>query len=423
MVKVKKYENGVTLVVKTMDGLFSVSAGILVKAGAANETDAEDGLSHFIEHMQFKGTDTKSSFELSDAFDRIGAQVNAFTEKDMTCYYAKCTSDHTGETFSLLADMFLHATYPDEEAQKEKGVVCEEIHMYEDTPDDLCFDVLYQAMYGNQGYGRTILGSEKNVQGFSREDIQKYKEKYYGAENIVISFAGGIDFALAEALTDKYFSHLKRSNYVVPERNTEFKPCVITKKKKIEQAHFAIALPAVKRDDLRVGAMQTLSGVLGGGTSSRLFQEVREKLGLAYSVYSYLSTYEDCGNLIVYTGVNPAKAMDALKAIGKCIGDLNKGGITEDEFMRCREQSKSALLFAQESTSAQMLLYGKEMLLSGKEYDFEKKLEQIGRQTLADVEEAMHTIFQSGKYAMGVVGNIDKNAKYTLDFPQFGKVK
>lgn len=414
MFKVKTYENGLTLVVKKMDGLLSVSAGILVKAGAANETDAEDGLSHFIEHMQFKGTDTKTAFEISDAFDRIGAQVNAFTAKELTCYYAKCTSDHTEETFSLLSDMFLNASYPEEEAEKEKGVVCEEINMNEDTPDDLCFDVLYNAIYGKKGYGRNILGSAKNVKGFTRADIENYKAKYYHPENIVVAFAGGIDFDLAERLTDKYFASLKRGGCVAPARSTEFSSGVATKKKKIEQTHFAIGFPSISRDDPLADAMQTFNGVFGGGMSSRLFQEVREKLGLAYSVYSYISSYEDCGNLVVYAGVNPAKAENALSAIGKCIDELKKDGISDDEFVRGREQMKSSLLFSQESTSAQMLMYGKEMLLSGREFDFRGRLDSINKVTKNDVEEAIERTFSSGKYAIGVVGNIDKNAKYSL---------
>ena len=289
MLKVKTYENGLKLVVKKMEGLLSVSAGVMVKTGAANETDEEDGISHFIEHMQFKGTPDKTAFEISDAFDRIGAQVNAFTAKELTCYYAKCTSDHTKETCELLFDMFLNASYPKDEAEKEKGVVCEEINMNEDTPDDLCFDVLYNAIYGKSGYGRNILGPAENVKGFTKSDIEKYKEKYYHPENMAVVFAGGVDFALAEALTDKYFSALKRGGTPAPQRNTEFGRKILKKPKKIEQTHIAAAFPALKRDDSLCDALQTFNGIFGGGMSSRLFQEVREKAGLEYSVYSYFS--------------------------------------------------------------------------------------------------------------------------------------
>lgn len=414
MLKIKTYENGLKLVVKKMEGLLSVSAGVMVKTGAANETDEEDGISHFIEHMQFKGTNDKTAFEISDAFDRIGAQVNAFTSKELTCYYAKCTSDHTEETCELLFDMFLNASYPQEEAEREKGVVCEEIHMNEDTPDDLCFDVLYSAIYGNKGYGRNILGGEKNVRGFTKSDIENYKAKYYHPENTVVVFAGGVDFELAERATDKYFAALKKGNVSAPRRNTEFSARTLVKRKKIEQTHIAVAFPSLTRDDPLCDALQTFNGIFGGGMSSRLFQEVREKAGLAYSVYSYASLYEDCGNLIVYAGVNPEKADQAMQAIGRCIKALKEKGITDEEFLRGREQMKASLLFSQESTSSQMLLYGKEMLLSGREYDFAGRLDSINKVTKKDAEEIVARTFESGKYAVGVVGNVKKDASYTL---------
>ena len=168
MVKSTTLQNGVRVVVKSMEGLLSVTMGILVGTGAAYETEKEDGISHFIEHMQFKGTDTRTAFEISDAFDALGAQVNAFTGKDVTCYYAKSTSDHAGEAFTLLADLFLNSTFPEEEMEREKGVVVEEINMDEDTPDDLCLDLLSRASFGSENYGRNILGPAKNVKGFTR---------------------------------------------------------------------------------------------------------------------------------------------------------------------------------------------------------------------------------------------------------------
>ena len=177
MVKEKTLNNGVRVVIKNMEGLLSVSMGILVGTGAAFETDREDGISHFIEHMQFKGTKTRTAFEISDAFDALGAQVNAFTGKDLTCYYSKSTSDHAEEAFALLADLFLNSTFPEEEMEREKGVVVEEINMNEDAPEDLCLDLLSLASFGKANYGRNILGPQENVKGFTREDIFAYKRR------------------------------------------------------------------------------------------------------------------------------------------------------------------------------------------------------------------------------------------------------
>ena len=407
MVYEKTYENGLRLVVKKMDGLLSVTAGILVGTGAAVESDKEDGISHFIEHMQFKGTKKRTAFEISDAFDRIGGQVNAFTSKDMTCYYCKSTSDHTREAFEILADLFLNATYPEEEMEREKGVICEEISMNEDTPDDLCFDVLSSATYGNEGYGRNILGTAKNVKGFQKSDVDAYKKELYCPENIVVSFAGGIDFKTAEALVTGAFGSLKKGNYKPRKKSTQILCQSLIKTKPIEQMHLAIGYPTIEREHPLSDALQTLNGVFGGSMSSRLFQEVREKLGLAYSVYSYVSAFTECGSLIVYAGVNPSSAQKAYEAINSVVSDLMKNGITEGEFLRGREQMKSSLLFAQESTSAQMILYGKYMLFNNALFDFDQKLENINKVTLSDVTEVLRLTF-NGKKSVGAVGNSDK---------------
>ena len=411
MVYEKRYQNGLRLVVKRMEGLLSVSAGILVGTGAAAETDEEDGVSHFIEHMQFKGTTTRSAFRISDAFDRIGAQVNAFTGKDATCYYTKATSDHIADAFEVLADLFLNATYPEDEMEREKGVVCEEIAMNEDTPDDLCLDLLSTAIYGKENYGRNILGTVQNVKGFTREAIERYKTARYCPENIVVSFAGGIDFETAVALVENTFGNLKQGKFEKREPKLSFSYQSLYKKKPIEQTHIGVAFPAVSRDDKLEGAMQTVSGVLGGSMSSRLFQEVREKLGLAYSVYSYLSSYRECGHLIVYAGVNPANAQKAYEAIVSVTQEMYRNGISEEEFLRGREQMKSSMLFSQESTSSQMLLYGKHMLFNDSIFDFEGKLSSINAITADDIGQAVETAFASGRKALGVIGSTDQPIK------------
>ncbi len=408
MVYEKKYGNGLRLVVKQMEGLLSVTMGILVGTGSSWETDSEDGISHFIEHMQFKGTKKRTSFEISDAFDRIGAQVNAFTGKDMTCYYSKCTSDHTAEAFEILSDLFLNSTFPDEEMVREKGVVCEEISMNEDTPDDLCLDVLSSAFYGKKNYGRNILGPADNVKCFTREDIFRYKAVRYCPENIVISFAGGVDIATAEALVESYFGVLEKGVFEKREKSIDFAHLSLLRKKPIEQVHLAIGYPTIHRDHPLADALQTMNSVLGGSMSSRLFQEVREKLGLAYSVYSYISAFSECGSLIVYAGVNPASADKAYDAIGKVIAELMEKGISEEEFLRGREQMKASMLFSQESTSSQMLLYGKYMLFNDRLFDFEGKLDAINRMTKEDANETIALTFDDSRKAVGAVGNLDK---------------
>ena len=408
MIYEKRYGNGLRLVVKEMEGLMSVTMGILVGTGAGVETDAEDGISHFIEHMQFKGTHKRNAFEISDAFDRIGAQVNAFTGKDLTCYYSKCTNDHTSDCFELLSDLFLHSTFPEDEMEREKGVVCEEISMNEDTPEDLCIDLLARAFYGKENYGRNILGTAANVKGFTVTDIAKYKKARYCPENIVISFAGGIDKRTAETLVETYFGDLekgafeKRTPVIVKQRQS------LVKNKPIEQMHIAIAYPSVCRGDEREDTVSALNAILGGSMSARLFQEVREKRGLAYSVYSYLSAFPEAASQIIYAGVNPACVNEAYEAICNVIKDMKEKGITEDEFLRSREQMKSGMFFSNESSNAQMLLYGKYMLYFDKIFDFEEKMNRINAMTYAKAQETLSVMFDEREKALALVGNTDK---------------
>ena len=408
MVFEKRYDNGLRLVVKQMQGLMSVTMGILVGTGACAETDKEDGISHFIEHMQFKGTKKRNAFEISDAFDRLGAQVNAFTGKDITCYYSKCTSDHTAESFEILADLFLNATYPEEEMEREKGVVCEEISMNEDTPEDLCLDLLSRAFYGKENYGRNILGTAKNVKGFTVSDIQNYKKARYCPENIVISFAGGVDATTAQTLVETYFGSLEKGAFEKRTPVLGAKKQSLVKTKPIEQMHIAIGYPALERGAALEDAMSAVNGVLGGTMSARLFQEVREKRGLAYSVYSYISPYAECGSQVIYAGVNPTQAQEAYDAICEVVQDVKKNGVTKDEFFRSREQMKSGMFFSNESSNSQMLLYGKYMLYFNQIFDFEEKLKRINEMTYEQSFEAIEKMFDEKQKAIALVGNTDK---------------
>lgn len=408
MVHFKTLDNGLRLIVNKMDGLLSVTMGILVHTGSSQENDKEDGISHFIEHMTFKGTKKRTSFQISDEMDRIGAQMNAFTSKDITCYYVKSTTNHAPEAFEILADIFLNSTFPEEEAEKEKGVIIEEINMNEDTPDDLCLDLLAQAYFGNEGYGRNILGPKKNVSGFTFDDVKNYTDKHYVPENIVISMAGNIDINLAEKLVLKYFSDMKKKSPSKQEVRISPKGKSVLKRKKIEQVHIGIAFPSVKRYDRYFDATNIMNTILGGGASSRLFQIVREELGLAYTVYSYNSVYAETGTLTVYAGVNSEKYDQSVEAIFDCIDDIKKKNIKKEEFERGKEQLISSLIFSQESSSSQMLLFGKELLYSDKVYNFEERIKKLSEVTLDDVFTAVDMNFDNKHRAAAVVGAANK---------------
>ena len=399
---------GVRVVIKRMEGLLSVTMGVLVGTGSAYETDREDGISHFIEHMQFKGTDKYSAFQISDAFDALGAQVNAFTGKDLTCYYCKSTTDHAEEAFGMLAELFLHANFPEEEMAREKGVVLEEINMDEDSPEDLCLDMLARAAFGGDNYGRNILGPAENVRNFTRDDLFAYKEERYCPENIVVSFAGNIDPDEALRLAEKHFGGMRKTRFVQREKRVLFRTDNLFKKKPIEQAHFALAFSTVARGDGSMPAVQVMNAALGGGLSSRLFKRVREELGLAYSVYSYTTHYAETGILAVYAGVNPKKAEEAAKAVIEVIGTLCRDGLTDEEFLRGREQLKSSNIFSQENTSSQMLLYGRELIYTNEIYDFERRMAEIAALTREDAEATIKGSLDLSHVAVASVGNLKK---------------
>ena len=398
-------KNGIRCILNKIEGVFSVSMGILVGAGSALETEKENGISHFIEHVNFKGTKKRTAFEISSDVDRLGAQINAFTSKEFTCYYIKSIGEHFAESFEILSDLFINSVYDSEELKKESGVIIEEINMYEDTPDEVCTDGLATAFYGDRGYGATILGSIENVSSFTRKDVLSYKEKYYTTDNIVISIAGAISLEEAKSACEQFMGDLKPSKKATaPRVNKDNLHGNFVSNKDIEQAHIAIAIPAPGLTSLSSDAYSIACGALGGGMSSRLFQTVREQMGLCYSIYSYVTSYLDCGFTSIYAGVGIKNYKSAFDAILSEMQKLKKDGITEEEFLRTREQIKSSFVMSQESTASQMVLFGKYLLLTGKDFDFNKKLEAINSLTKNDVNELILRDIEIDNIATSIVG-------------------
>ncbi|MBE7086942.1 MAG: insulinase family protein [Clostridiales bacterium] len=412
MIEYKKFDNGLRLIINKMDNLMSVSAGILVKTGSANESQEENGISHFIEHVLFKGTSKRTAFEISDHIDRIGAQINAFTSKELTCYYTKSTTEHLSESLDVLSDIFFNSVFDKAELEKEKGVVIEEINMCNDTPEDLCLDLLAECYYGKEGLGRTILGPAKNIRRFNVNDINAYMDKYYTADNVVISIAGNVDVQKTVDLIEKYFAMpFKRFKSQSQVLTTKTQAENRYKYKKIEQAHIGIAFKGCSMMEENPDAFGIANTVLGGGMSSRLFQKIREELGLAYSVYSYPSTYKDNGLIEIYAGVNSELRDLAVSAIIDEVKTFKKSGITEAEFLRGKEQVKSSLIMGQESTASQMLLYGKMLIFKDLVFDFDDRLNKIINTTIKDVHDAIDRSFDIESAAFATVGASRKPLK------------
>ena len=388
----------------------SVSVGILVGAGSVLESAENNGISHFIEHMTFKGTDKMSAFEISEAFDEIGSSVNAFTSKEMTCYYVKSTVPALERSFEVLSDMFLKSIYSPEEIEKEKGVVVEEINMCEDTPEDVCFDGLSAAFFGDEGMGRTILGTAETVRSFDRRAIESYRNDYYNADNIVISFSGNVDEKVAQNLIEKYFmpfvATLKSKDYYRTSKTNLGK--FIKKNKDIEQNHLAIAFDGIKYNGEYFDELSIFNGILGGGMSSRLFQKIREELGLCYTVYSTPSGYRDVGSLCVYAGLNPSQTKQAYDAIFQVLKDVKNEGITQKEFEKGKAQVLSAFAFGQELTSSQMRIFGKYLLFEDSVLEIEDRMKDIENIKIERVNELIEML-NFDKFSLSLVGkDVDK---------------
>lgn len=404
MAYLKTFKSGLRLVVEKIEGLYSVTMGIMVGAGSVNETEKNNGISHFIEHTTFKGTKKRTSFQVSDDAEFIGAKINAFTSKDVTAYYIKSTTDKVEDAFEILSDIFVNATYDETEMEREKGVICEEISMVDDTPDEICLDLLSEAFFGKTGYGKTILGSKENINSFTKQDVLNYRNACYTAENTVVVFAGNVDEQLAEKITEKYIEGaLVEKGKILPEKSNILFGS-LSAKKDIEQAHIALAYKGLKFEDERKDLLTLSSTILGGGMSSRLFQKIREELGLCYTVFAYPSYYKDTGSLVIYAGVNPSSAESAVKAILEVIENFGSQGVTEKEFLRAKNQMLSSLVMSQENTASLMTAHAKYLIETGKLYDYNKTIKNIEKITYQQVNSFIKE-FDFSKFASAIVSN------------------
>lgn len=396
------------VVVEKISSVRSVSVGIWVKNGSRNETESNNGISHFIEHMLFKGTEKRSARDIADLFDGIGGNVNAFTSKEYTCYYAKVLDQHLPLAVDALSDMFFHSKMDAEELAKERNVILEEISMYEDTPDDRVHDEAAKASYGNHPLAFSILGTEQTLATMSSDTLHQFMKDRYTIENIVISVAGNVEEKALLELLEVYFGHYQ--NHQKIEAIIE-KPQFVSDYsffgKKTEQNHICLTFPGCQLGDPLQNAMVLLNNALGGGMSSRLFQVIREERGLAYSVYSYHSTASDSGLFTIYAGTSPKQTKEVLDLTMELMHEVGQKGLTEDELVRGKEQLKGSLILNLESTSSRMNRNGKHELMLGKHNSLDTLLSRIDNITMEDVKEVTKMML-STPFAVSMVGTNEK---------------
>lgn len=396
--------NGFQVVTEYIPFFPSVSFGFWVRAGSVYETRETNGFSHFIEHMLFKSTTTRSTLDIAAEIDCLGGQVNAFTSKECTAFYAKVISEHLDRALDLVGDLILHPRFDPEEFEKERGVVLEEIAMSEDSPDDLTMDLIAEAWYGEHPLAYTILGPEQQIATITRDELVSFYEKYYRPNNVVLSVAGQFDFDKLKETCERLFWNWEPSDEKIEiPVLASFEPKALIRRKDIEQVHIAQAWKGVGQSDLRMYPLSVLCNAIGGGNASRLFQKIREEMGAAYTVFCYPSVYTKNGEVILYAGTSQENAQKVSHAIHEEIKKLRDHGITEDEFHMAKEQLKVSYLLGMESASSRMMAIGKSYLTRGKVVDTREVLEKMNAVTLEATNEEIEKIF-TGPYAAAAVG-------------------
>ncbi len=376
MVTIHTCGNGLRIVSESIPHFRSVAVGVFVKAGSRDESSEENGITHFIEHMLFKGTDTRSAKDIAREFDRIGGDINAYTSKEYTCYYAKILDHHAEHAVTVLADMFFNSKMDAVEIEKERQVVLEEISMTEDMPDDDVQEQLWRVMYPHHSMGAPILGTEKTLDSFTKEKIKHFMDRHYTPENTVISVAGNITPELIR-LIETLFGAFKRLETKKNYRFPIFSPGYSFKTKETEQGHLSIGYPGLSITDEDIFNFTVLNNIIGGSMSSRLFQEIREERGLAYSVYSYHSAYSDHGTLAIYGGTSNEQMDELQEVMLDELQNILKNGPTIEEVIDSKEQLKGNVMLGLESTSARMNRNGKNELLLKKHPSFDDILNRI----------------------------------------------
>ena len=409
MVSLLTLPNGVRIVSEPMSSVRSAAVGIWVGAGSRCEKHGEEGSAHFIEHMLFKDTARSSASELAWRMDAIGGQINAFTTRDTTCFYARVLDTHLDKASDILTEMFFEALFREEDIRSERGVIQEEIAMYRDTPEDLVVEQLLGKIFPGP-LGRPVLGRPAVLESLTGESLRAFKAREYSPRRIVVSLCGSFGPEDVERLADRFSS--LRSPEAKPFRKSAYTPAVVGKKKATEQNHFCLSWPGLPDGDPNRFTWQILCTVLGGGVSSRLFQTVREKNGLCYSIGSFTSSFSDTGMLGVSTAVGRDVEMRALELIRDEVDRFCQDGISEEELSCAREQIKSNVVLALESTTTRMNRMGSSILLMGKCLTADEVLERYDAVTAEDVLRMAREQLTSKKLGFSALGRIAPVEEY-----------
>jgi predicted Zn-dependent peptidase len=411
-----EFESGLRVVTERMPGLHSVALGFWVLAGSRDEPPPISGSSHFLEHLLFKGTKTRSAREIAEAFDAVGGDVNAFTAKEYTSFYARVRDRDLPMAVDHLSDMLRNSVLRTSDFEAERQVILEEIHMHDDTPDDLIHDLFNETLWPEHPLGRPILGTAESITAATRDQVRRFYRRHYVPGSLVVVAAGNLDHdALLQLIrsrmdTGKVRSHgpaswnLRRAGSPPSASGT-----TLLKRRKTEQAHICIGTNGLSRTDPDRFAFGIVNAAVGGGMSSRLFQEVREKRGLAYSVYSYHAMYTEAGLFAAYAGTTPARAQEVLDIVREQLADVAEGGLTEGEFERAKGHMKGSLVLSLEDPGGRMSRLGKSEISHGEILTMNQILARTEAVTLDDARRVAKRVLAQ-PLALAILGPFTKGA-------------
>ncbi len=397
-------KNGVRILSEKLEHYRSVSLGIWVNVGSREETLQENGISHFIEHMIFKGTRSRNNLDIAKQLDAIGGLSNAFTGKENTCFHSRVLDKHFSTLSDILSDIFLNSIFDAGEMERERQVILQEINMVEDTPDEHVHVLFNHLFWLDHPLGMSILGTGESVSGINQETILNYIKRYYTPDRIILSAAGNVDHDALLGYFQPLFEPLETTVENYPRTMPDVHGGVLCRYKETEQVHICLGGKAPHLSSDRRFAAAILNTILGGSMSSRLFQEIREKRGLAYSVYSFLSAYIDTGLLGVYVGTDPKQLNRVLRVINKEIKKIQEGDLSETDLAEAREQITGGILLGAESTDTRMMRLAKNEYVFGRYVDFDEMVAQLEKVTLDEVLAVANETFQGKEVSSVVLG-------------------
>ncbi|MBI4752989.1 insulinase family protein [Candidatus Desantisbacteria bacterium] len=401
-------DNGVRIITEEMPHLRSACFGILIGVGSRDETLENSGISHFVEHMRFKGTNKKSVKELSEAIDELGGHIDASTSRESTCYYAKVIDAKLPQAINVLSEIFFESTFPDDEIEREKEVVNEEIKMYEDSPDEMIYDLFTQSMWGKHPLGRPIWGNPGVVNSLNRDALFTFCNDYYTPDRIIISATGNVSHEKTVDMLSAFGQIKAKEKQDKGYHQPEVSSNIMVQEKDLEQVHFCLGttgLPYTHEDRF---VLRLLSVIIGGGMSSRLFQNIREKRALAYDVHSYCTAHREAGTFAVYVGTSPEKYSECMEIILKEFGEIRKNGVLTSELEKAKDRMKSILVLHMEDSSYRMSRLAEQEFYFGKHSPIDDLLLRIDKVTMDDIRRLASLLLDEKYFNLAAIGPVKK---------------